>query len=320
MTTALKILKIIGNIILWILAVVLALLIFILFCPIYYEINGEKYENINAEARVKLFLGIVGFKIKYDGKNVLTEIRLFGRKIKRKEKKEKTEEKKTEPETKLAKEVPKWPAPGKKRTEVPKISIPEEKIIPAEEGWKNDDNYKPDGKVRKISFPQESVENDVRKPAEVKIIKMSEASDKEKSDTAEKIEPEGKRVDLDYFVKMSKEDRKKLIKAVIKLLKSLLNGIKPKDFYLIGAVGTDDPSVTGQIVGAAWALNGILNKRIEISGVYDRKIIEGKFRIKGHIVPAFMMFYIIRFILVKSVWRTIKLIIKGDKNGERNGK
>ena len=115
---------------------------------------------------------------------------------------------------------------------------------------------------------------------------------------------------------MPKDERKKLISAAVRLIKSIFRSVKPKDFYLSGKLGLSDPSLTGRIVGAAWSLNGVLNKRIEVQAVFDREVIEGETRIKGYIVPAFLMFYILRFIAVKPVRKIIIRLIKGDKNGK----
>ena len=70
--------------------------------------------------------------------------------------------------------------------------------------------------------------------------------------------------------------------------------------------------MTGQIVGALSALNGILNKKIEAEASFEKEIINGEIGIRGRIVPAMMLLYILRFITVKPVRKIIILLVKGD--------
>ena len=144
-----------------------------------------------------------------------------------------------------------------------------------------------------------------------KIKKGAENGERGKD---EEKQPE--RLNLEYFKNMPSEERKKLFSAVVRLLKSLFRGVKPRDFYLKGKIGLSDPAYTGVLVGSLWSIGGLINKRIEVQTSFDEEVIEGEFSAKGHIIPAFMMFYIIRFIAVKPVRKIIILLIKGDKNGK----
>lgn len=349
MTAILGILKIIGKLLLGILAVILLLAVVILICPVYYEIKGEKYDKINAEARIKLLLGILNIGAGYDGSEVSLKIKLFGREIKldgkKNEKADKADDEKTETvtpkpddtEKKEAKEkteaekdgqnrvkVIKQEKPKTEKTAVEKVKKQEAEAVIKPAKWGDTTEEATDPQVRKIKLSELKTDSPKYK-ADVKRIKMpaeepirdSSSVINDKEDSAEKQEEKKKGgLNAEYFLKMPASDKKKLLSAAIRLLKSLLKGVKPNDFYLVGTLGMSDPAITGQIVGAAWALNGILDKRIEIDAVFDREVIEGEFSIKGHIVPAMMLFYILRFILTKQVRDIILLLIKGDKNGK----
>ncbi len=258
-------------------------------------------------------------------------------------KEEKPEEEKPK-EEKPKEEKPKEekPRPSEK-PKPPSRSVPERKtepklsVRPAD--WENTEGIQGEPEVRRIKFseikPPEKkpdISNiDVRRvkmPDEVEVqpdeVRRIKNPKKTKSD--EDFDREGKeesreesteeRLDLNYFIKMPKEERKQLISAAMKLIKSLLRGVKPRDFCLKGTLGLSDPSLTGEIAGAAWAMNGIFDKRIELEAVFDREVIEGEFSVKGHIIPALMLFYIVRFIVTKPVRKIIKLLVKGDKNGK----
>ena len=381
MTMFLKILKMAGKAVLWAIAAVLILFLVIIFCPVFYEIKGEKYDKTMAAAKVKALFGILRIDLGYKDGGVSTSVRIFGKRLKAFEneteekedensaaKDEKAEKKpveipkKTEPQKNGAvKKGEQHPIPQAKKRETPTVKIEPEKrndepSVPAD--WENITAEEKEPAVRVVRLAD--IRKEIKeKPAQkgdikIKYVKMRDDdgnaeeaakkpavgikktdgkneganaepaqkgnNDDKKEDGKEdkKAESEEKSVSLnaEYFIKMPKDERKKLISAAVRLIKSIFRSVKPKDFYLVGKLGLSDPSLTGRIVGAAWSLNGVLNKRIEVQAVFDREIIEGETRIKGYIVPAFLMFYILRFIAVKPVRKIIILLIKGDKNGK----
>ena len=327
MTAVIKILKIIGIAILWILAAVLILALVFLICPVYYEINGEKYDKIKAYAKIKLLFGLFSIRLGYDDGDIDSQIKIFGRLLNRKNNDEafepenmETDEKEGETQASQSEKcADKEPAVKKTESTKAKEPIPQRKTeiktASRAEGWDSTEAAEREPEVRKIKFADVKQPEEVNhSEVEVKRIKLSETDDEPKEEKPE--EKESERLDFNYFKNMPKEERKQLFSAIIKLMKSILKGVKPRDFYLEGTVGFSDPSLTGQAVGAAWALNGILNKKIEIRASFEKEIVEGETGIKGHIVPGFMLFYILRFIAVKPVRKIIKLLIKGDKNGK----
>lgn len=353
MTILLTILKIIGKAILWIIAVLIVLILVMLFCPIYYEAGGKKYDKLSFKCKVKLFLGVISFR--YDNSNdVQSEsgLYLFGKKLgkhnkkkkvknKRKEQKKETDEDKSLVTAEMGSDehtdniVDSVNAVDNAVNE--QINISDDKKESTDkykETWisEEDDLNKPI--VRKVKLVdaekiiQEKKDTSqipvkrIKMPEEEKEKKESDIKSDDSKKSKEKNNNNEQEINAAYFLKMPTKERKILIKAVIKLLKSLLKGVKPNKFYLTGTVGLSDPALTGEIVGLAWTLNGILNKRIEISAAFDREVIEGEVYIKGRIVPVYMVFCLIRFVLVKPVRKIIKLLLKGsgDKNGKRNRK
>ena len=55
-----------------------------------------------------------------------------------------------------------------------------------------------------------------------------------------------------------------------------------------------------------------MNKKIEAEASFEKEIINGEIGIRGRIVPAMMLLYILRFITVKPVRKIIILLVKGD--------
>lgn len=345
MSVLIKILKFIGKALLWVLAVILVILAVILICPIKYEIKGEKYENISFKGRIKLFFGILTVKFKASAKGLDgIKVELFGKKLGGKKKKKavdkdkETAQKKTEPndsqnekpEAEPEKKSENEPAKAEEKTETAETT---EKPKPAETVKKVSDEWndkKPTGnsaKVRriKLSDAEKNIAENKKNETAVKKISLpedekAERKEEEKTDTDGEKNKEEKteKLDLDYFLKMPMADKKQLFKAVVKLLKSLLKGIKPDDFYIKGDVGLEDPSTTAEIVGAAYAIGGILNKKIELKAVFDKEILQGEAYAKGKIIPIYMLVCLIRFALTKQIRKIIKIYLKGS--GDKNGK
>ena len=345
MSVLIKILKFIGKALLWVLAVILVILAVILICPIKYEIKGEKYENISFKGRIKLFFGILTVKFKASAKGLDgIKVELFGKKLGGKKKKKavdndkETAQKKTEPndsqnekpEAEPEKKSENEPAKAEEKTETAETT---EKPKPAETVKKVSDEWndkKPTGnsaKVRriKLSDAEKNIAENKKKETAVKKISLSEEEKAERKDEKtdndsekDKEEKKPEKLDLDYFLKMPMADKKQLFKAVVKLLKSLLKGIKPDDFYIKGDVGLEDPSTTAEVVGAIYAFSGIVNKQIEIKAVFDKEILQGEAYAKGKIIPIYMLVCLIRFVLTKQVRKIIKIYLKGS--GDKNGK
>lgn len=344
MSVLIKILKFIGKALLWVLAVILVILAVILICPIKYEIKGEKYENISFKGRIKLFFGILTVKFKASAKGLDgIKVELFGKKLGGKKKKKavdkdkETAQKKTEPndsqnekpEAEPEKKSENEPAKAEEKTKTAETT---EKQKPAETVKKVSDEWndkKPTGnsaKVRriKLSDAEKNIAENKKNETAVKKISLPEEEKAERkdektdNDSEKNKEEKTEKLDLDYFIKMPMADKKQLFKAVVKLLKSLLKGIKPDDFYIKGDVGLEDPSTTAEVVGAAYAIGGILNKKIELKAVFDKEILQGEAYAKGKIIPIYMLVCLIRFVLTKQVRKIIKIYLKGS--GDKNGK
>lgn len=371
MTLLLKIIKTVGKVLLWVISAVLILFLILIFCPVFYEIKGEKYDKAKAAAEIKVLFGILKVRFGYDNGGASAIIDIFRKKInlienepgeqkeneekqdndissdKPKEKMDKPEKQRldkteckvdsfSEKDSQAVKHIPNKTIPEKSNIEKPTVKTQkvdcksdekpgaEEKSIVAAE-WGNEVAEEKVPVIKKVKFSEIIKEEpDKNKNINIKYVKMPDEdkdekkSENRKTDNKETNAEEGRseKLDFEYFKNMPSEEKKKLFSAAIRLLKSLFRGIKPKNFYLTGKIGLSDPALTGQIVGGAWSIGGMLNKRIEIEAVFDREIVEGEFSAKGYIVPAFMMFYIIRFIAVKPVRKIIILLIKGDKNGK----
>ena len=92
----LYILKVIGIILISILGILLILTFIILFLPIHYQIEVNKYEEFKGNVKLQWFFHILFFKIAYEKEKIIYQLRVFGFTIKdsNKPKKEKDKKKK----------------------------------------------------------------------------------------------------------------------------------------------------------------------------------------------------------------------------------
>ncbi|MBQ4347001.1 MAG: DUF2953 domain-containing protein [Firmicutes bacterium] len=164
--------------------------------------------------------------------------------------------------------------------------------------------------------PEPKLESETIRP-NVRRIKLSElpedgAKKAEEEKKKAKPEKEGEeKIGLSYFLKMP--DKKEFFDAIMTLIKGIMNEVAPKSIMLHARLGTGDPCSTAQISGLGYAAGGIFRQDIVIRPDFEQKIFEGKLRMQGSLLPAKLIFMVIKCIKTKPVWRTIKLFMKGRR-------
>ena len=175
------------------------------------------------------------------------------------------------------------------------------------------------------------------KAAENRRVKLSEIAEKppepeEIEDDAfftgeeqEKAEEPEKKEKIPPILKelWSIEDKKQIFKAFGKLLKRLLKGILPGNFFLKATIGTGDPPTTGYLLGLAGILVAKFGNDIQIKGDFTKATVEDiEIRVKGKIVLGRLLWAVLAFGLTKPVRRAIRKEIryfrgkKADAKGE----
>ncbi len=110
------------------------------------------------------------------------------------------------------------------------------------------------------------------------------------------------------------EDEKGIFSALGKLLKRLLKGILPGNLSIKGTFGTGDPTTTGYLLAAAGILTARFGNDIQIKGDFSKAAAEDvEIRIKGRIVPAFLLWAVLAFLLTKPVRRALWRLWKARK-------
>lgn len=326
MTLFLTVLKVLGIIILILLAVLLLILMLVLFVPVRYSFAGEKYDAIRGSASVTWLFKVLNITAFFADGELKYKVKALGKVFADSETEEISVEVTTgndktdaESEGSSVKEVT-FDGENAEKTEIDQAQIEaateeakrlaEEKEAEAkrlaEEERKRFEEYKQSRKkavvrrvkMKDIALPEEAAES---------TAEGSETAETKADETADTVQ----KIDKDYFLKMPWEEKKSLAKYTFKLIKRILKGVLPKDFYLDAKVGTGDPSTTGYVLAAGGVVKGMAFKNVNITADFEKAFFEGGGTIKGKITIGYLLYSAICFALAKPVRKIIKLYLKG---------
>ena len=311
------ILKGIGILLLVLLLLILLTVLVVLLSPIKYHLEGEKKTVVSGSFGVSWLFGAIRADGGYTpdgGSRLKVKVLWFtpigGEEKPKKQKKKKQKEK--QPETVEIHAAEKEP----KQAELPKTE-------PKKEEPKRAEQKKPAPK--KQVKPQRMAEKQPKTMRRVKLSEIAEEPPKpepeESEDDAfftgeereENAEAEEKRGKIPPILKelWSIEDKKQIFKAFGKLLKRLMKGILPGNFFLKATIGTGDPPTTGYLLGLAGILTAKFGKDIQIKGDFTKATVEDiEIRIKGKIVLGRLLWAVLAFGLTKPVRRAIRKEIR----------
>ena len=208
------------------------------------------------------------------------------------------------------------------KEEIPKKEPPKEEIrkeeIPKEapeESKKESNTVRPMQKkqgMRRVRLEDIEEENPTEPKAEGIPDDLDEAFfTGEGEDTEEKEEnPLWKQL-------LAVEDKKGIAKALWKFIKRMAKGILPGHLIIKGTFGTGDPVWTGYLLAMAGILKGKFGEDLEIKGDFAKATAENiVVRVKGKIVPGYLLYSTLAFALAKPVRRLIMTLWKGRKQHE----
>ena len=304
----LGILKIILYIILALILIVVLCVLTVLFVPIRYKVEGEKYDDIKLDVRVSFLLHIISFKFNMeDDSNV--SFKLFGKELlqKKKHEKKKKTKKKNRKKDNSSNNMNNYGSQNNNNNvneAHPHISIQEKKEIKDHLQYQKDD--------------VELKENNVEEKDNNENVKSKRVKEKGKNNKSKKRRTQHKKVK-----KSSKVDKIKQIfskikdfikdeknKAVIKLVKNkvlkMIKHILPKKFEAKIIIGTGDPASTGYVVGAVSMLYTVTGNKLKVIPDFTEKILQGSFYGKGKIYLIVLLKNTLSIILDKRVRKLYK--------------
>lgn len=346
-------LKCIGILLLALVCLLLLIMLVVLLAPIRYEAGGEKTDAIRADGQIKwLFVQVVA-RWQMGDKEPFVDLLIFGKSLLEKKKaKAKAARKKrkkprpqkegdliytrekaappkdTPPRPVMEQEVPKEVVKDEVikeeirkeeiqkeeplKEEPPKEEIPKEA---PEESKKEPNTVRPMQKkqgMRRVRL--EDIEEE--KPAEPKAEDIPDDLD-EAFFTGEDGDAEEKGENPLWKQLLAVEDKKGIAKALWKFIKRMAKGILPGHLIIKGTFGTGDPVWTGYLLAMAGILKGKFGEDLEIKGDFAKATAENiVVRVKGKIVPGYLLYSTLAFALAKPVRRLIMTLWKGRKQHE----
>lgn len=346
------ILKCIGILLLALVCLLLLITLVVLLAPIRYEAGGEKTDAIRADGQIKwLFVQAVA-RWQMGDKEPFVDLRIFGKSLLEKKAKAKAARKKrkkprpqkegdliytrekaappkdTPPRPVMEPEVPKQSEPKEimkeeppkeeiRKEEIPKKEIPKEEIPKEtpEEIKKESNTVRPMQKkqgMRRVRL--EDIEEE--KPAEPEAEDIPDDLD-DAFFTGEDGDAEEKEENPLWKQLLAVEDKKGIAKALWKFIKRMAKGILPGHLIIKGTFGTGDPVWTGYLLAMAGILKGKFGEDLEIKGDFAKATAENiVVRMKGKIVPGYLLYSTLAFALAKPVRRLIMTLWKGRKQHE----
>lgn len=347
------ILKCIGILLLALVCLLLLITLMVLLAPIRYEAGGEKTDAIRADGQVKwLFVQVVA-RWQMGDKEPFVDLLIFGKSLlekkKAKAKAARKKRKKPRPQKEgdliytrekaappkdtplrpvMEPEVPKQSEPKEimkeeppkeeiRKEEIPKKEIPKEEIPKEapEEIKKESNTVRPMQKkqgMRRVRL--EDIEEE--KPAEPEAEDIPDDLD-DAFFTGEDGDAEEKEENPLWKQLLAVEDKKGIAKALWKFIKRMAKGILPGHLIIKGTFGTGDPVWTGYLLAMAGILKGKFGEDLEIKGDFAKATAENiVVRVKGKIVPGYLLYSTLAFALAKPVRRLLITLWKGRKQHE----
>ncbi|MCI6056010.1 hypothetical protein [Anaerotignum sp.] len=350
------ILKCIGILLLALVCLLLLITLVVLLAPIRYEAGGEKTDAIRADGQIKwLFVQVVA-RWQMGDKEPFVDLCIFGKSLLEKKKAKAARKKRkkprpqkegdliytrekaappkdTPPRPVMEPEVPKQPESKEvMKEEPPKEEIRKEEIS-KEEPSKEE--------LPKEEIPKEAPEEMKKEPNTVRPMQKKQGMRRVRLEDIEEekpTEPEAEDIpdDLDeaFFTGedgdteekeenplwkqlLAVEDKKGIAKALWKFIKRMAKGILPGHLIIKGTFGTGDPVWTGYLLAMAGILKGKFGEDLEIKGDFAKATAENiVVRVKGKIVPGYLLYSTLAFALAKPVRRLIMTLWKGRKQHE----
>lgn len=340
----LMILKVLGFILLCLLGLLLVILLSILFVPVRYQISGKKpeegWEKAQGNLCVSWLLHLVHFRVGYQEKVLDWECFLFGIPLKamigkwkswKKKRNEKKKKKRIEKRKKMQRKASQNRI--KKQTEQKIESKNKAKNEPKKESEKTLQTE------QKGSETKEENETEVLKQ-KVSEQKFLEAENAEKEIRASvwkrwkekgirwirlirgipgKIKKKREKIRLTFRSICDKIKRwrtlwneectQEALRFLTERGRKILRHMLPRKIRGSVVFGFEDPSVTGQVLGAAAIFYPIYGKNIQICPSFEEKVLTGEGKMRGRLILGYLLWQawkIYRNTDVRTTWKKIR--------------
>lgn len=293
------ILKIIGWILLFLLAILLLLILTILFYPVKYRFSAKGENTLDtlvADGKVSWLFHLISGSASYEHGELQWKLRLAWKKFdSSKEEQKETSEKSVAPEP-----LEKEPLEDEKKSEIKdnspekdvKIEKASEKEPKIEKGSKieKEPGIEKESGTEKTKVREERRSENVQTESKLKKIKYTFQK------LCGTIKKAGEKKEfLTAFLTYEKHQR--AFEAVKKELCHLLHVLKPKKLQANVTFGFSDPSWTGYMLAFLGSIYGLIGEYIQIQPDFEERKLEGNASAEGKIrviyfaVPAWKLFW-----------------------------
>lgn len=325
----LVILKILLIVIGSIIGLAVFLLVIVLFVPINYEANGYKNNTICFEGKVTWLFRALRIKFYYRDDinysvNVLWKVIFSSEKDKEKESKRKNTQVKSQKSFKKTGHDLKTKDNGQLeqnylvrqdiKSEITHDSKQEIKY--KEEQDVKQDKAQENEKVKKIDIDKKLSSNNnknvssekARRVKNTKKVKKSKISEKQKTLEQASEDVKGSQI-KDIFKQIriffTEDTYKGVLKFVLKHFWQMIKAVLPRKVRLRLEFGTNDPAVTGYILGFLSIFYALTGNSMVIKPDFDNQILKGDFNIKGKVFMFILAYHGLRIVLDKRVKKIV---------------
>lgn len=293
------ILKIIGWILLFLLAILLLLILTILFYPVKYRFSAKGENTLDtlvADGKVSWLFHLISGSASYEHGELQWKLRLAWKKFASSEEEQnETSEKSVVPEP-----LEKEPLEDEKKSEIK--DNPPEKDVKIEKASEKEPKIEKGSKIEKepgIEKESGTEKTKVREERRSESV-QTESKLKKIKYTFQKlcgtIKKAGEKKEfLTAFLTYEKHQR--AFEAVKKELCHLLHVLKPKKLQANVAFGFSDPSWTGYMLAFLGSIYGLIGEYVQIQPDFEERKLEGNASAEGKIrviyfaVPAWKLFW-----------------------------
>lgn len=312
--------KWIGIVLLAVLLLLLLLVFLVLFSPIKYQVEGEKKDMLGGLFRVSWLLGAIRCRGSYDADNglkiqlKLLWLTLLGGEPKEKKKKKEKKRKQKAPQEETA-PVDAQLIGAREKTAPESEPEPQSTPEPIPQSEPKPEPPKAQSMERRQAKTVRRIKLEEIPEPEPPLPEMELSEDNDAFFTGGDSEEKTKKGIPPIISEIIHiEDKKGIFSALGNLLKRLLKGILPGNLFIKGTFGTGDPTTTGYLLAAAGMLTARFGNDIQVKGDFSKAAAEDvEIRIKGRIVPAFLLWAVLAFLLTKPVRRTLWRLWKARK-------
>lgn len=311
------ILKVLGFILLCLLGLLLVVLLSILFVPVRYQISGKKpeegWEKAQGNLCVSWLLHLVHFRVGYQEKVLDWECFLLGIPLKAM--------------------IGKWKSWKKKRNEKKKKKRIEKRKKMQGKASQNCIKKQTEQKIESKNEPKNKSKKESEKESEKTLqIEQKGSGTKERNEKKKgirwirlirgipgKIKKKREKIRLTFRSICDKIKRwrtlwneectQEALRFLTERGKKILRHILPRKVRGSVVFGFEDPSVTGQVLGAAAIFYPIYGKNIQICPSFEEKVLTGEGKMRGRLILGYLLWQawkIYRNLDVRTTWKKIR--------------